>query len=112
MNYRTGCFWLGLGLLHIASLSAQTLNNQSLNGKYFFRQVSLGTDASGNLTDPRSLQGTLAFDGNGNFSFTGQQVIGNNAVTSQSGQGTYSVDAAGFVSMDSPVRPGDKENSR
>ena len=112
MNYRTGCFWLGLCLLHTAWLSAQTLNNQSLSGKYFFRQVSLGTDASGNLTDPRSLQGTLIFDGNGNFSFTGQQIIGNNAATSQSGKGAYSVDPAGFVSMDSPVRPGDKENSR
>ncbi|HEV2446388.1 MAG TPA: IPT/TIG domain-containing protein [Candidatus Sulfopaludibacter sp.] len=74
--------------------------------------MSLGTDSAGNLTDPRSLQGTLTFDGNGKFSFTGQQVIGPNAATAQSGAGGYSVDPAGFVSMDSPVRPGDIENVR
>jgi uncharacterized protein (TIGR03437 family) len=112
MIYRTGCFWALIGLIGAASISAQTLNNQSLNGKYFFRQVSLGTDTSGNLTDPRSLQGTLTFDSSGNYAFTGQQVVGNNAATSQSGKGTYSVDPAGFVSLDSPLRPGDKENAR
>ena len=110
----TGMRWLGvaLGFLAGLGLSAQTLNNQSLNGKYFFRQVSLGADASGNLADPRSLQGTITFDSAGNFSFTGQMVTGNNAATSQAGKGTYTVDAAGFVVMDSPVRPGDKENAR
>ena len=108
MINRTGC----LGVVLAFSISAQTLTNQSLSGKFFFRQVSLGTDTSGNLTDPRSLQGTLTFDGSGNYTFTGQQVIGTSAATSQSGKGTYIVDAAGFVTMDSPIRPGDKENAR
>ena len=72
----------------------------------------MGTDSTGNLTDPRSLQGTITFDGAGNFTFVGQQIVGNNAATSQSGKGAYSVDPAGFVSMDSPVHPGDKENAR
>ncbi len=112
MTKRTGYLWVGFGLLAAASLSAQTLNNQSLGGKYFFRQVSLGTDTAGNLTDPRSLQGVLTFDSNGNYTFTGQQVIGNNAATSQSGKGVYTVDPAGFVSIDSPLRSGDKENAR
>jgi uncharacterized protein (TIGR03437 family) len=112
MRNRTGWLWVGAGMLAAASLSAQTLNNQSLNGKFFFRQVSLGADGAGNLTDPRSLQGTITFDSAGNFTFTGQQVIANNAATSQSGKGTYSVDPAGFVSLDSPLRAGDKENAR
>lgn len=103
---------MALGLLPALGLSPQTLNNQVLNGKYFFRQVSLGADAAGNLTDPRSLQGTITFDSAGNFSFTGQMVTGNNAAVSQTGKGAYSVDPAGFVVMDSPVRPGDKENAR
>lgn len=90
----------------------QTLNNQSLSAKFFFRQVSLGTDSAGNLTDPRSLIGTITFDGSGHYSYTGQQVIGTAASTSQTGSGVYSVDPAGFVSMDSPLRNGATINAR
>lgn len=92
--------------------SAQTLNNQSLTGKYFFRHVSLGLDGSGNLKDPRSLLGAMIFDGNGNYSYSGQQVVGAAAATSQTGSGVYSVDPAGFVSLDSPLRSGAKINAR
>jgi uncharacterized protein (TIGR03437 family) len=114
MNNRTGWGWAVLGLLAAGSISAQTLTNQSLTGKYFFRHVSLGTDgvSSSNLTDPRSLLGTITFDGSGNYSFTGQQVIGNNAATSVSGKGTYSVDPGGFVVLDSTLRTGSKINAR
>src|SRR5579862_9452325 len=104
MLIRTGCFGVAIGVLTAFSISAQTLSNQSLNGKFFFRQVSLGTDTSGNLTDPRSLQGTLTFDGSGNYTFTGQQVVGNNAATTQTGTRTYTVDPAGFISLGSPLR--------
>jgi uncharacterized protein (TIGR03437 family) len=99
-------------MVTVGGVSAQTLSNQSLRGKYFFRQVSLGTDAAGNLSDPRSLMGTLTFDGGGHYSFTGQQVAGNNAATSQTGSGVYAVDAAGFVSLDNPLRSGVKLNAR
>src|ERR1039457_1894351 len=92
--------------------SAQNLSNQSLSGKYFFRHVSLGLDGSGNLTDPRSLLGTMTFDGNGGYSYIGQQVIGAAAATAQANSGKYSVDPAGFVSLDSPLRSGAKINAR
>jgi uncharacterized protein (TIGR03437 family) len=72
----------------------------------------LGTDAAGNLSDPRSILGTVTFDGAGNFSFTGQQVQGNNAAPSQIGSGKYTVDPAGFVTLDSPLRSGAKVNAR
>lgn len=107
--------WAALaGLVLGGPLSAQTLNNQSLSGKYFFRHVSLGTDSSGNLTDARSLIGTITFDGDtpGHYSFTGQEIIGAGAAASQSGSGAYSVDPAGFVSMDSPLRSGAQVNAR
>ena len=91
---------------------AQSLSNQSLSGKYFFRHVSLGLDGSGNLTDPRSLLGAMSFDGNGNYSYSGQQVIGAAPAISQTGSGTYSVDPAGFVSLASPLRSGAKINAR
>jgi uncharacterized protein (TIGR03437 family) len=91
---------------------AQTLTNQSLTGKYFFRQMSLGTDGTGNFPDPRSLMGTITFDGAGHYSFTGQQVTGSAAPASQTGSGSYTVDSGGFVVLDSPVRSGEKENAR
>jgi len=94
------------------SIFAQTLSNKDLSGKYFFRHISLGTDSAGNLTDPRSLIGTITFDGSGHYSFTGQQVQGNNAATTQTGSGAYAVDPAGFVSLDSPLRSGAKVNAR
>ena len=100
------------GLICATSIWSQTLNNQSLTGKYFFRHVSLGTDASGNLTDARSLLGSITFDGAGHYNFTAQLVLGAGAATAQTGSGTYSVDPAGFVSMASPIRSGDTINAR
>src|SRR5437868_14571834 len=94
--------WVGRGFLAVAALlfvssaQAQIVNNQSLNGKYFLRHVSLGTDAGGNLTDARSLLGSITFDGAGNYDFTAQLVLGAGAASAQTGKGTYSVDPAGF----------------
>src|SRR5688572_16417160 len=109
MKLKTGWLWL---ILAAVPGSSQVLINQSLNGKFYFRQVSLGTNDAGNLTDPRSLLGTITFDGTGRFSFTGQEVSGNNAAVSQTGSGAYSVDPAGFVTLDSPLRAGAKMNAR
>jgi uncharacterized protein (TIGR03437 family) len=92
--------------------SAQTLSNQSLTGNYFFRYVSIASDTLGNATDPRSLLGTVTFDGAGRYSFNGQEVIGSAAAANDAGTGAYSVDPAGNVSMDSPIRVGDKVNAR
>lgn len=93
-------------------LCAQTLNNQSLKGNFFVRYVSIGASATGSIADARSLQGTLAFDGGGKYSFTGQQVTGTGAAAATSGNGSYSVDPAGFVSMTNPLRAGDQVNAR
>src|ERR1019366_9844605 len=113
MGYRTGIGWVALAVLAAGgSISAQTLSNQSLNGKFFFRHVSLGTDAAGNLTDPRSLIGAMTFDGSGHYSYIGQQIIGSGSAAGASGSGAYSVDPAGFVSLDSPLRSGAKVNAR
>jgi uncharacterized protein (TIGR03437 family) len=100
------------GLLVTPVISAQTLSKQSLSGKFFFRYVSIGSDSSGNATDPRSLLGTITFDGSGGYSFTGQEVAGGGAAASATGTGAYSVDPAGDVTMDSPIRTGDKVNAR
>ena len=97
-----------------AQCAAQTLTNQALKGKYYFRQISLAADASSpvNLTDPRSLIGSMTFDGAGKYTFTGQQVIGSGGASPVAGERTYSVDPGGFVSLDSPLRSGAKVNAR
>jgi uncharacterized protein (TIGR03437 family) len=108
-----GC-WCVAGLLSAVSGGAQTLTNQTLTGKYFFRHVSLGTDGSNpaNLPDPRSLLGTITFDGSGHYSVVGQQVTGTAATVAQTSSGAYSVDPGGFVALDSPLRTGAKINAR
>src|ERR1700736_2807146 len=92
-----------LGMVAAAALSAfaQVSNNQSLNGKYYFRQVLLVTDgtASTNITNTISGSGTLTFDGNGNFTIAGQQLAGTAGATSLTGNGTYTVKPGGFVML-------------
>jgi uncharacterized protein (TIGR03437 family) len=94
--------------------AGQTLTDQALAGKYYFRQISLGTSAAApaSLTDPRSLIGAMTFDGAGRYTFTGQQVTGSGPAAAVSGSGAYSVDAGGFVSLDSPLRSPAKVNAR
>jgi uncharacterized protein (TIGR03437 family) len=86
--------WVLLAGLAIAA-NAQVLNNQYLTGKYYFRQIAVGTDSKGGVAAPQSLSGTLNFSGTGTFDF-----------------GTYTVDPAGFVVMDSPLQKGKKLNAR
>src|SRR5437763_13271463 len=48
----TGWVWLAVAASAGQGLGiAQVLNNQYLTGKYFFRQVSIGTDGTGGITD-------------------------------------------------------------
>jgi uncharacterized protein (TIGR03437 family) len=113
MRSLAGWGLLAAGLLGAGSLSSQTLSNQSLTGKYFFRHVSIGTDASGNITDARSLLGTITFDGAGSYTFTGQQIVGSAAAAPLTGSGRkYLVDPAGFVTLDSPQRTNETVNAR
>lgn len=112
MRQYTG--WVVTGMLWAGVVSAQTLNNQTVNGRFFFRHVSLGTDGvnPGNLTDPRSMIGTMTFNGAGQYSYIAQLTIGSTAPVSQTGSGAYAVDPGGFVTLDSPLRTGVKINAR
>jgi uncharacterized protein (TIGR03437 family) len=83
-------------------MSAQTFNNQALNGKYYFRHLMFTTDTSANITDIRSLSGAITFDGLGNFAYNGQQNVGANPARPLNGSGTYSVSPAAIVSLSNP----------
>lgn len=55
----------------------------------------------------------MTFDGSGHYNFTGQEVQGTAAAANQSGTNlSYSVDAAGFVSLANPLRSGQTVNAR
>src|SRR5215831_2530841 len=115
MIQRTGCFGVASVWFFTACIcNAQTLGNQALSGKYYFRHLSLATGNSTpvTLTEARSLIGTITFDGAGKYTFTGQQNIGTSAAAPLSRDGTYTVDAGGFVSLDNPQRTTTKINAR
>src|SRR5207237_108612 len=107
--------WVAMAVLTLAGQAvgaAQVLNNQYVTGKYYVRQVALTADTAGAVTQARTLFGSITFDGAGRYSFLGQQVLGSAAPAPLTGSGTYSVDAAGVVSMDNPLRAGVKINAR
>jgi uncharacterized protein (TIGR03437 family) len=94
-----GCF------LYVASFaSAAVLSASSLSGKYFVRHVEFTTDSSNNVTDARSIIGTINFDGSGTYSFAGQQVVGTGVASSYTASGTYTVNPGGFVTMTNPQK--------
>jgi hypothetical protein len=112
MKRRTGfgCVLLA-GLLGAVPASAQSINNQSLTGKYYFRQVSLGTVAPTPQTpDPRSLWDD-DLDGSGAY-------LHRPAVDRHYGgrvpnrEGRLFRGLGGFVSLDSPPRRGQSQCSR
>ena len=104
------CVAVAAGLSSAALLSAQTLSNKSLTGKYLFRELLIVTDSSQNLT----IFGAVTFDGNtsGAFTYSGQLLTGNNPPTSANGNGTYSVDSGGVVTTSDPLRSGSTVNAR
>ncbi len=93
--------------------SGQVSSNQSLTGKYSFRQILMVTDGTANVTDTRTGNGTITFAGNGTFTVTGQQLVGTAApaVLAVTG-GTYTVLPGGFVTLSNPLRAGVTLNAR
>jgi uncharacterized protein (TIGR03437 family) len=83
-------------------LPAQTLNNGSLSGKYHFVHL-LVTASGGVATDARNLSGSMTFDGNGGYTFTGRLGAGAGAPGNSSGSGTYSVNSSGDVTLTNPI---------
>src|SRR5215471_5968259 len=93
----------GALLLMLASaMMGQTFNNQTLTGKYNFRHLLFTTDTSENITDIRSLWGSISFDGNGNYGFSGQTAVSGALPTASTGSGTYSMAPAGMVTLTNP----------
>src|SRR5215472_8612302 len=101
MTFRGGAWFM----LSACVLMGQTLSDANLTGKFYFRHLLFATDNAENLTSATGLSGNITFDGMGNYSFTGQQTSGTNPPTPVSGSGTYTVSAAGNVSLTNPQAP-------
>ena len=56
--------------------------------------------------------GSITFDGSGHYTYIGQLLTGINAAVAQTNSGDYSLDAGGFLVLDSPLRTGAKINAR
>jgi hypothetical protein len=109
---RTNC--LLLIAVGAALCRGQISTNQSLNGKYFFRQVMLVTDGSTapNVTATTSGEGSITFDGNGNYAVSGQQISGTTAATSLALSGTYTISPGGFMILTNPLKSSVTLNAR
>ncbi|HXE65063.1 MAG TPA: IPT/TIG domain-containing protein [Bryobacteraceae bacterium] len=96
----------------VAALNAQTLNEASLNGDYFVRHVQITRGADGDVTDSRSLQGLMVFNGSGSYSYVGDQVIGAGTHAGFTAGGSYSVSPSGVVTIRNPQSPSLSINAR
>ena len=99
-------------LLLAGAMMGQTFNNQTLTGKYNFRHLSFTTDTSENITDIRSLWGSITFNGSGTYGFSGQSVMNGSAPVASNGSGTYAVTPAGIVTLTNPQNNTLKLNAR
>lgn len=90
-------------LLFAGRALPQTLNNGSLNGKYYFAQL-LVTAAQGSATGAQNLSGSITFNGQGAYTYTGKLGRDNGAPGASSGNGTYTVAANGTVTLSNPIR--------
>ncbi len=100
----------------LASFSAaettNTLQNGSVNGRYFFRQLQFSTDTLGRITGSAASLGSLSFDGAGRFTVDGFQTAGNLPATPLTGTGTYTVQSSGVMTISNPQRNGLTINAR
>jgi uncharacterized protein (TIGR03437 family) len=92
--------------------SFDTSGNSTLKGAYFVRQILTLVDGTTSaITRAVGLVGTMTFDGNGNYSFTGQELDSAKGSTPSSfnASGTYAVSASGLVQIQNPIDNTDTE---
>ncbi|MDP9171619.1 MAG: hypothetical protein M3N54_13460 [Acidobacteriota bacterium] len=80
--------------------------NSLLHGSYYFREVIyLVGDNAGDLSRALAVYGNITFDGNGNYTIAGAQVLDSSVGRTQTLaiNGTYSVAASGFGFFTNPL---------
>lgn len=97
--------------LSAAGAFSQSLSNGSLNGKYFFRHLTILANASGSISEMRTAYGAIVFNGNGAYTYTASQIIGAGAPAAFTGNGTYAVKSTGYATISNPQRAGTDLNA-
>src|ERR1700749_5029977 len=108
---RSAAFALLLALASAAfGQTFDTSGNGTLKGAYFARELLL-TGQNGSSVAAISVVGTMTFDGNGNYTFSGKQSKQGGAMNADlSLNGTYKAAGNGFVMIQSLADPTDSEN--
>ena len=103
---------LGILLASFSAAQTTTVQNGSVNGRYFFRQLQFSTDTLGKITGSAASLGSLNFDGAGRFTVDAFQTVGNLPATPLTGTGTYTVQSSGMMTISNPQRNGLTINAR
>jgi uncharacterized protein (TIGR03437 family) len=91
-----------------ATISFDTSGNGMLNGRYYVRLLSVSVQASGTMAGANSASGIMIFDGNGHYTFTGQNYASSSGQTSAlTYSGIYSVASSGMAQIENPLYPKD-----
>ncbi len=96
--------WACGAVLAQALVWAQGLPVNPVTGKYHVHHLLIVH--SNGFQDMRSLGGTMVFDGNGSYTFTGMQMVGSGSENNFTASGTYSVNLNGTVTLTNPQRAG------
>lgn len=91
---------------------AQLPNNASLNGAYRFVHLLATVSAGGNVSNVRTMGGTMTFNGNGGFSFQARLGSGSGALAPSSGNGNYAVSSNAFATITNPIENARQINAR
>ena len=97
-------------------LAAQLPSNASLQGAYYVRYLGVYTDSSSDICAVDlcrlSFQGTMTFDGNGNYQLAGQGITpsttSNQSAVQVATSGQYFVKSSGWFGFSSPFDPAGK----
>jgi uncharacterized protein (TIGR03437 family) len=95
-----------------AAQTWDTSGNGMLNGTYYFRDVAFFLSSTGSLSEADALYGTIAFNGNGTYSFTNCTLYDSGyglntcAAFGVPTSGTYSIAASGYGFLSSPIPGG------
>jgi uncharacterized protein (TIGR03437 family) len=92
-----------LAVFGVGAASSQTLDNASLNGKYYFVHLQVDT-SQGQSTGAQNISGTITFDGQGGFDYAASLGVDTAAASPVNGAGTYTLFGDGTAALTNPIR--------
>jgi uncharacterized protein (TIGR03437 family) len=101
---KKGAFANARGASANATVSFDNSGNGMLNGRYYVRLLSTAVQATGTMTAANSVSGVMTFNGNGNYSFVGQNYdSGSGQTANLNYNGIYFVSSSGMAQIENPL---------